>query len=135
MFGTIGSGGMIVLIVLALWLHKRGGGRIKPVKSHHVIYWGAALGWLCASAGEALSRVAAISDTFGQALSAQSGMVGPIGAGAIALALILIGFGTDPSMGKDLVIGVALPGALSTAGGVLAIPVVVGGSLLHGLGA
>jgi hypothetical protein len=135
MFGAIGSGGMILLIVIALALHKRGGGKLQPVKSHHVIYWGAALGLLAANAGQALSQIGTVSTTISQSLDAQSGTVGPIGAGAVALILILIGFGTKPSMGKDLIVGVALPGALSTAGGLLAIPATILAALLHGFGA
>lgn len=135
MFGAIGSGGMILLIVVALFLHKRGGGKLQPVKKGHVIYWGFALGLLAAGAGQALAQLSTVSTTFGQALDAQQATVGPIGAGAVALLLLLIGFGSDPHMGKDLIIGVALPGALSTAGGLLAVPVVIVGSLLHGFGA
>jgi hypothetical protein len=135
MFGAIGSGGMILLIVVALFIHKRGGGKLKPVKDHHVIYWGAALGLLAAGAGTALAQIGTVSTSISDSLNAQSGTVGPVGAGAVALILILIGFGTAPKMAKDLIIGVALPGALSTAGGLLAVPVTILGSLLHGLGA
>lgn len=135
MFGAIGSGGAILLIIVALFLHKKGGGQLQPVKKGHVIYWGFALGLLSAGAGQALSQISAVSTTFGQAINQQSGTVGPIGAGAVALILILIGFGSAPHMGKDLIVGVALPGALSAAGGVLAVPVTVLASLLHGFGA
>ncbi|MFD4394669.1 hypothetical protein [Kitasatospora sp. NPDC058478] len=135
MFGAIGSGGMILLIVVALVIHKRGGGKLQPVKDHHIIYWGAALGLLAASAGTALAQIGTVSTNISDSISSQSGTVGPIGAGAVALILILIGFGTKPGMAKDLIVGVALPGALSTAGGLLAVPVTVLGSLLHGLGA
>jgi hypothetical protein len=135
MFGAIGSGGMILLIVAALFLHKRGGGRLRPVKDHHVIYWGAALGLLSAGAGQALAQLSTVATTINQTISQQSGMVGPIGAGAVAVLLLLIGFGTDPNMAKDLIVGVALPGALSAAGGLLAIPVTILTSLLHGFGA
>lgn len=135
MFGAIGSGGMILLIVVALALHKKGGGKLQPVKKGHVIYWGAALGLLSAGAGQALAQVSTIATTINNTVSQQAGVVGPIGAGAVALILILIGFGTEPKLGKDLIIGVALPGALSAAGGLLAIPVTVLASLLHGAGA
>ncbi|MEU3574794.1 hypothetical protein AB0E96_41325 [Kitasatospora sp. NPDC036755] len=135
MFGAIGSGGMILLIVVALVIHKRGGGKLQPVKDHHVIYWGAALGLLAASAGTALAQIGTVSTSISQSISSQSGTVGPVGAGAVALILLLIGFGTKPAMAKDLIVGVALPGALSTAGGLLAVPVTVLGSLLHGIGA
>lgn len=135
MFGAIGSGGAILLIIIALLVHKRGGGKLQPVKKHHVIYWGSALGLLCAGTGQALAQVGSVSTTFSQALNQQSGTVGPVGAGAVALILILIGFGTAPHMGKDLIVGVALPGALSAAGGILAVPVTILASLLHGLGA
>lgn len=135
MFGAIGSGGAILLIIVALFLHKKGGGKLQPIKSHHVIYWGFALGLLAAGAGESLRQVGTVSDTISHAISQQSSTVGPVGAGAVALLLILIGFGTKPAMGKDLIVGVALPGALSTAGGLLAVPVTILGSLLHGFGA
>ncbi|MFD0403379.1 hypothetical protein ACFVHI_35490 [Kitasatospora sp. NPDC127121] len=135
MFGAIGSGGMILLIIVALFIHKKGGGKLQPVKDHHVIYWGAALGLLAASAGTALSQIGTVSTSISDSINSQSGTVGPVGAGAVALILILIGFGTKPGMAKDLIIGVALPGALSTAGGLLAVPVTVLGSLLHGIGA
>ncbi|MFJ8626243.1 hypothetical protein ACIRD3_25870 [Kitasatospora sp. NPDC093550] len=135
MFGAIGSGGMILLIIVALFIHKKGGGKLQPVKDHHVIYWGAALGLLAASAGTALSQIGTVSTSISDSINSQSGTVGPVGAGAVALILLLIGFGTKPGMAKDLIVGVALPGALSTAGGLLAVPVTVLGSLLHGLGA
>ncbi|MGW2539440.1 hypothetical protein ACWC5I_00830 [Kitasatospora sp. NPDC001574] len=135
MFGAIGSGGAILLIVVALFLHKKGGGKLKPVKDHHVIYWGAALGLLAAGAGQALAQLSTVATTINDTVSQQAGVVGPIGAGAVALILILIGFGSKPAMAKDLIIGVALPGALSAAGGLLAIPVTVLASLLHGFGA
>lgn len=135
MFGAIGSGGAILLIVVALFIHKRGGGRLKPLKDHHIIYWGAVLGLLAAGTGQALAQIGTVSTTISHSLNSQSGTVGPVGAGAVALILILIGFGTKPTMTKDLVVGVALPGALSAAGGLLAIPVTVLASLLHGFGA
>ncbi|MFJ2579986.1 hypothetical protein [Kitasatospora aureofaciens] len=135
MFGAIGSGGMILLIAVALFIHKKGGGKLQPVKDHHVIYWGAALGLLAAGAGQALAQLSTVATTINQTISQQSGTVGPIGAGAVALILILIGFGTKPTMTKDLIVGVALPGALSAAGGLLAIPVTILASLLHGAGA
>ncbi|MEE1781502.1 hypothetical protein PUR71_00890 [Streptomyces sp. SP17BM10] len=135
MFGAIGSGGMILLIIVALFIYKKGGGKLQPVKDHHVIYWGAALGLLAASAGTALAQIGTVSTSISDSLNAQSGTVGPVGAGAVALILILIGFGTKPAMTKDLIVGVALPGALSTAGGLLAIPVTVLASVLHGFGA
>jgi hypothetical protein len=135
MFGAIGSGGAILLIIVALFVHKKGGGRLKPVKDHHVIYWGAALGLLSAGGGQALAQLSTVATTINQTVSQQSGAVGPIGAGAVAVTLILIGFGTKPTMTKDLIVGVALPGALSAAGGVLAVPVTIMASLLHGFGA
>lgn len=135
MFGAIGSGGAILLIIVALFVHKRGGGRLKPVKDHHVIYWGAALGLLSAGGGQALSQLSTVATTINQTVSQQAGAFGPIGAGAVAVTLILIGFGTKPTMTKDLIVGVALPGALSAAGGVLAVPVTIMASLLHGFGA
>jgi hypothetical protein len=135
MFGAIGNGGAIVLIVVALILYKRGGGRIKPIKDHTVLYWSAALGLLLAGASESLRQVSDVATTFSQALDAQSATVGPIGAGAVALILLLVGFGSPPAMAKDVIVGVALPGAMSAAGGLLAIPVVVLASLVHGFGA
>jgi hypothetical protein len=135
MFGAIGSGGAILLIIVALFVHKKGGGRLKPVKDHHVIYWGAALGLLSAGGGQALAQLSTVATTINQTVSQQSGAVGPIGAGAVAVTLILIGFGTKPTMTKDLIVGVALPGALSAAGGILAVPVTIMASLLHGFGA
>lgn len=136
MFGAIGSGAAIVVIVLLLIAYKRGnGGKLKVITDHTVLYWSAALGLLCASAGEALRQVSAVSELFGKTLTEQSATIGPVGAGGIAVVLIVIGFAFKPHLAKDLIVGVALPGALSTSGGLLSIPVVLLGALIHGLGA
>ncbi|MCJ0875228.1 hypothetical protein [Streptomyces sp. AP-93] len=133
MFGTIGTGGAILLIIVALVVYKKGGGKFKPVKDHTVVYWAFALGLLSASAGESFRQVGTVSETISQAVTSQSSTVGLIGAGAVALLLLLVAFGFKPAMAKDLIVGVSLPGALSAAGGVLALPVTICGSLLRGL--
>lgn len=135
MFGAIGSGGAILLIIVSLAIYKKGGGKLQPVKKGHVVYWGAALGLLSAGGGQALAQISTIATTINNTVAQQAGVVGPIGAGTVALVLILVAFGTEPKFGKDLIVGVALPGALSLAGGLLAIPVTVMASLLHGFGA
>lgn len=134
MFGTIGSGGAILVIVLLLIAHKKNAGRIKPIKDHTVLWWSAVLGLLTASAGQALAPVAGISATLTTSLGAQAGTVGVIGAGATALVLLVIGLAFKPHLAKDLIVGVALPGALSAAGGLLALPVTIVTALLHGFG-
>ncbi|NUP53382.1 MAG: hypothetical protein HOW97_39580, partial [Catenulispora sp.] len=44
MLGTFGAGGILIVVTLALIAHKRGGGKFKPVRDHHVFYWGAVIG-------------------------------------------------------------------------------------------
>lgn len=133
MFGAIGSGGVVLLIVAALFVHKRGGGKLKPVKDHHVFYWGAALGLFAAGAGQAFTHVGTVSTTISTAITAQSANVGTIGTGAVAALLVLVAFGTKPSFPKDLICGVAAPGILSAAGGLWALGPTVLGSLIHGV--
>ncbi|MEW2374231.1 hypothetical protein AB0940_33490 [Streptomyces sp. NPDC006656] len=131
MFGVIGSGGALLIICVALFLHKRGGGKLQPVKDHHVIYWGAALGILAAGAGEAFRQVGSVSTTFQEAMAAQSATVGTVGPAATAALLVLVGFGTKPAFFKDLIIGVAAPGALAAAGAMWALPVTITAALLR----
>lgn len=133
MFGAIGSGGMILLILVALFAHKKGGGRLKVVKDHHMVGWGAALGLFAAGAGESFRQFGTVGDTLAKSITSQSATFGTIGPAAVALLLVIVGFGFKPHMVKDLIVGVSLPGAMATAGGLLAVPAVVFGSILHGL--
>jgi len=128
-FGTIGSGGAVLLIILALFLHKKGGGRLKPVKNHHVVYWGFALGQLATSVSNSLAHT--ISNSVqGMHISG----VGVAGPGAAAVALIMVAFGTDPKFGKDLICGVAAPGVFATSGiDLLGWAVTLFSGLLHGV--
>jgi hypothetical protein len=132
MLGTFGSGGVLLVIIVALVMHKKGGGKLRPVKDHHVIYWGAATGLLAAGAGEALRNVGTISTTISTAATAQSTTLGAIGPAAVAASLLLVAFGTKPRFAKDLICGVAAPGILSAAGGLWALPITILASLLHG---
>lgn len=131
MLGTFGSGGVLLVIIVALAVHKRGGGKFKPVKDHHVFYWGCAISLVAASAGEAFRQVSTVSSTFSAAFSQQSGTLGAVGPAAIAAVLLLIVFGFRPAFTKDLLCGVAAPGILAAAGGVWALPMTVLGSFLH----
>ena len=131
MLGTFGSGGVLLVIIVALVLHKKGGGKLKPVKDHHIFYWGCAISLFAAGAGEAFRQVGTVSTTISHAFNAQSTNLGTVGPAAIAAALILIAFGSKPSFVKDLICGVAAPGILAAAGGVWALPVTILGSVLH----
>jgi hypothetical protein len=131
MLGTFGSGGVLLVIMIALLMHKKGGGKLKPVKDHHIFYWGAAIGVFAAGAGEAFRQVGTVSTTISTAITAQSGTVGAIGPAAVAAALILVAFGSRPGFIKDIVCGVAAPGILSAAGGLWALPVTILASMLH----
>lgn len=111
MFATVGSGGAALLIILALVLHKRGGGRLKPVKDHHLVYWGFALGLLATGISDSLGR--AIDHSVQSVHVSGAGVVGP---GVAAVALILIAFGTKPGFTKDLICGVAAPSVFAFSG-------------------
>ena len=131
MFGTFGSGGVLLVIIVALIMHKKGGGKLKPVKDHHIFYWGSAISLFAAGAGEAFRQVGTVSTTITNAVSHQSTNLGTIGPAAIAAALILVAFGSKPGFVKDLICGVAAPGILAAAGGLWALPVTILGSVLH----
>jgi len=131
MLGTFGSGGVLLVIIVALAVHKRGGGKLQPVKHHHVFYWGCAISLFAAGAGEAFRQVGTVSTTINTAANQQSANLGAIGPAAIAASLILVAFGTKPSFTKDLICGVAAPGILAAAGGAWALPVTIIGSILH----
>ncbi|QMU78871.1 hypothetical protein GXW83_27395 [Streptacidiphilus sp. PB12-B1b] len=131
MFGTFGSGGVLLVIIVALVMHRRGGGKLKPVKDHHVFYWGCAIGLFAAGAGTAFRQVGTVSTTITTAVNQQSATLGTIGPAAIALALIFVAFGSKPNFVKDLICGVAAPGILAAAGGLWVLPVTILGSILH----
>lgn len=133
MLGAIGAGGAVLLILAALFAHKKGGGKLKVVKDHHMVAWGAALGLFAAGAGESFRQVGTVGDTLTKAITSQSATFGTIGPAAVALLLVVVGFAFKPHMAKDLIVGVSLPGAMAAAGGLLAVPAVVFGSVLHGL--
>lgn len=128
MFGAIGSGGAVLLIILALVLHKRGNGKLQPVKSHHVVYWGFALGSLATSVSNSLAHT--VTHSVGTVHVTGTGTVGP---GVAAVAIILVAFGTKPSFGKDLVCGVAAPGVFAVSGiDLLSVAVTIVSGIIHG---
>jgi len=131
MLGTFGSGGVLLVILVALVMHKKGGGKLKPVKDHHIFYWGCAISLFAAGAGEAFRQVGTVSTTISTAVNQQSTNLGTVGPAAVAAALLLVAFGSKPSFVKDLICGVAAPGILAAAGGVWALPVTILGSVLH----
>ena len=131
MLGTFGSGGVLLVIIVALVMHKKGGGKLKPVRDHHVFYWGCAISLFAAGAGEAFRQVGTVSTTISTAVNHQSTILGTIGPAAIAMSLILVAFGSKPRFAKDLICGVAAPGILAAAGGMWALPVTVLGTVLH----
>ena len=133
MFGTFGSGGVLLVIIVALVMHKKGGGKLKPVKDHHIFYWGCAISLFAAGAGEAFRQVGTVSTTISTAVNQQSTTLGTIGPAAIAMSLILVAFGSKPRFAKDLICGVAAPGILAAAGGMWALPVTVLGTVLHSM--
>jgi hypothetical protein len=109
MFTAIGSGGAVLLIILALIIHKRGSGKLQLVKQDHVIYWGFGLGQLATTTSYSLARSI---DHSVQSIHA-AGVVGPATA---ALALILVAFGTEARFIKDLICGIAAPGVFAMSG-------------------
>lgn len=128
MFGAIGSGGAVLLIILALILHKRGGGKLQPVKSHHVVYWGFVLGLLAASVSDSIAKTVSHSVTTVHVTG--TGAVGP---GVAAVAVILIAFGTRPGFIKDLICGVAAPGVFAFSGiDLLSSIVTIISGIVHG---
>jgi hypothetical protein len=131
MLGTFGAGGILIVVVLALIAHKRGGGKFQPVKGHHVFYWGAVIGIVAASAGNSLQKIGLVSTEFSNALTKQSDTFGAVGPAAVAAAIIVIAFSFKPNFPKDLLCGIAAPGILSAATGLWAIPVGIFTSLLH----
>ena len=112
-------------------MHKKGGGKLKPVKDHHIFSWGSAISLFAVGAGEAFRQVGTVSTTISTAVNQQSTNLGTVGPAAIAAALILVAFGSKPSFTKDLICGVAAPGILTAADGVWALPVTILGSVLH----
>jgi len=131
MLGTFGSGGVLLVIIVALVMHKKGGGKLKPVKDHHIFYWGCAISLFAAGAGSAFRQVGTVSTTIDTAVHGQSATLGTIGPAAIAMSLILVAFGSKPNFTKDLILGVAAPGILAAAGGFWVLPVTIIGSILH----
>lgn len=133
MLGTFGSGGAALVILVALIAHKRrGGGRLKLVREdHHVFYWCAGLSLFAANAGTALQQLGGIGGTLSHTVAAQSGSLGNVGPGAIAVIMLIVGFCFAPNFWKDSVCGLAAPGLLSAAGGWLAIPTTILASVLH----
>ncbi|MFJ9448183.1 hypothetical protein ACIRRH_41165 [Kitasatospora sp. NPDC101235] len=133
MLGSFGAGGVLIVVALALIAHKRGGGKFQPVKSHHVVYWGMAIGIVAASAGTALQQINLLGSEFSKTLTQQSETFGTIGPAAVAAALVGIAFWFKPTFAKDLLCGIAAPGVLSAAAGIWAVPINISTALLHSL--
>ncbi|WBP89516.1 hypothetical protein [Kitasatospora cathayae] len=131
MLGTFGAGGVLIVVVLALIAHKRGGGKFQPVKGHHVFYWGAVIGIVAAGAGQSLQKISLVGTQFSDTLTKQSETFGTIGPAAVAAFLVGVAFWFKPSFVKDLICGIAAPGVLSAASGIWAIFASIGTSLVH----
>ncbi|MGW3072351.1 hypothetical protein [Kitasatospora sp. NPDC001132] len=131
MLGTFGTGGILIVVILLLIAHVRGGGKFQPVKSHHVFYWGAVIGLTAASAGTAIQKVGLVGTEFSNALTKQSETFGNVGPAAVAAAIVIIAFCFKPNFPKDLLCGIAAPGILSAAANFWAVPVGIFTSLMH----
>lgn len=133
MLGTFGSGGVSLVILIALFAHRRRtNGRVKLVrKDHHVFYWCAALSLVAANAGTALQQLAGIGTTLSHSVTAQSATLGSIGPAGVAAILLALVFLFEPHFWRDAIGGLAAPGLLSAAGGIFAIPTTLLASLLH----
>lgn len=121
-----------VCLVVTVWLligHRGKGTLADKHKDHHTAWWMMLFGLFAQSAGQAFTAPAQVGDALTGAMNQQFNA----GAGATAVILVILLFGTKPRVWKDVVVGGTLPTAALAAGNVLAIPFTVAGSFLHGL--
>jgi len=121
-----------VCLVIAVWLligHRGKGTLAKHHEDHHTAWWMLAFGLFAQSAGQAFTAPSKVGDSLTAAMNHQFNA----GAGATAVILMMILFGTKPRVWKDVIVGATLPAACLASGSILAMPFTIGGSFLHGL--
>ncbi|MFD0574835.1 hypothetical protein ACFQ0T_43250 [Kitasatospora gansuensis] len=130
LIGTISASGVCLVITVWLLVGHRGKGKLaNQHEDHHTSYWMLAFGLFSQGAAQAFSAPKQVGDAVTASIDSQFNA----GAGAIALIMFIILFGTKPRWWKDVVCGATLPASAMAAAGVLAIPFTVAGSFLHGL--
>lgn len=119
-------------LVIAIWVligHRGKGTLADAHKDHHTAWWMMLFGLFAQGAGQAFSAPQQVGDALTTAMNAQFNA----GAGATAVILVLVLFGTKPRVWKDVIVGATLPAAALASGSLLALPFIVIGSFVHGL--
>lgn len=121
-----------VCLVIMVWLlvgHRGKGTLAAQHKDHHTAWWMLLFGLFAQSAGQAFSAPKQVGDSLTHSMNQQFNA----GAGATAVILAIILFGTKPRVWKDVIVGATLPAACMASGSILALPFTIGGGFLHGL--
>ncbi|MFJ8470596.1 hypothetical protein [Kitasatospora sp. NPDC094011] len=130
LLGPITATGVCLVIMVWLLIGHRGKGTLaEQHKDHHTAWWMLLFGLFAQGAGQMFAAPKQVGDSLTTAMNTQFNA----GAGATALILVMVLFGTKPRVWKDVIVGATLPAAALASGSILALPFTVVGSFLHGL--
>jgi hypothetical protein len=130
LLGPFTATGVCFAIMVWLLVGHRGKGTLaKHHEDHHTAWWMILFGIFAQSAGQAFSAPKQVGDSLTTAINHQFQM----GAGATAVILVIILFGTKPRVWKDVIVGATLPAACVASSSILALPVTIGASILRGV--
>ncbi|MFF4821260.1 hypothetical protein ACFY2K_42535 [Kitasatospora sp. NPDC001309] len=130
LLGPITATGVCLVIMVWLLVGHRGKGTLaEQHKDHHTAWWMLLFGLFAQGAGQTFEAPKVVGDSLTAAMNHQFNA----GAGATALILVIVLFGTKPRVWKDVIVGGTLPAAAVASGSILALPFTVVGSFFHGL--